>query len=100
MPESPPSSIDILQESPFNLTVTWSVPMTPNGIITHYTLYVDYKNGTVDPLTFQPSITSYIITGLSPYQQVGVKLSASTVIGAGPNSTREDVRTAQTGKKD
>ena len=83
--------------------MTWSIPDSPNGIITRYTLYVDYKNGTTGSTRgivgylLDPSITSYVITGLTPYQLVGVFLSASTSIGMGPNSTMADVRTEQTG---
>ena len=78
--------------------MTWSTPDLPNGVIIRYTLYVDYKNDTTVGLPFDPSITDFVITGLSPYQLVGVFLSASTNVGMGPNSTIADVRTEQTGK--
>ena len=78
--------------------MTWSTPDLPNGVIIRYTLYVDYKNGTTVGLPFDSSITDFVITGLSPYQLVGVFLSASTNVGIGPNSTIADVRTEQTGK--
>ena len=77
--------------------MTWSIPELPNGVITRYTLYVDYKNGTIVGLPFDSTVTDFVITGLSPYQLVGVFLSASTNVGMGPNSTTEDVRTGQTG---
>ena len=76
----------------------WTPPCLPNGVITRYTLYIDYKNGTIVGLSFDPSTTDFVITGLSPYQLVGVSISASTIVGMGPNSTIANVRTAQTGK--
>lgn len=78
--------------------MTWSIPDLPNGVITRYNLYIDYKNGTIVGLPFDPSVTNFIITGLSPYQLVGVFLSASTNVGMGPNSTTVDYHTEQTGK--
>lgn len=78
--------------------MTWSAPDAPNGVLTQYTLYVDFLNGSVVPLNFNPSVSSYVITGLTPYQSVRVALSASTNVGMGPNSTTETVTTAQTGK--
>ena len=95
-PGSPPNSIDILKDSPFNLTVTWAEPEAPNGVIIRYTLYIDYKNGSIIPINFNGSVMSYVIDGLYPYQLVGVSLSASTSVGEGPISTTENVTTAQT----
>ena len=97
-PDSPPSSVNILQDSPFNLTVTWSTPESPNGIIIHYTLYVEYKNGSNVTLRLDPSQMQYVIAGLSPYETVSVNLSASTVIGMGPYFN-DTVTTAQTGMR-
>ena len=58
--------------------------MDSHGIITHYTLYVDYNNG----LNFNATSTEnmYTILPLSPYQTVTVRISANTSVGEGPLS--------------
>ena len=78
--------------------MTWSTPDSPNGVITRYTLYIDYINGSNVTLNLDPAIKQYVIAGLSPYETVRVNLSASTIIGMGPNFT-DTVTTAQTGMR-
>lgn len=97
-PGGPPNAIDISFDSPFNVSVSWAIPEAANGIITRYTLYVDYKNGSVVPINLDPSVNDFVITGLTPYQSIGVSLSASTSIGMGPNSTVVSGTTEQTRK--
>ena len=72
--------------------------MTPNGIITHYTLYINYTNGSdISARTVDGQLTLYLLDGLTPYQEVGVSISATTSGGEGPHSEYFYDTTEQTG---
>ena len=61
--------------------------MIPNGIITHYTLYINYTNGSeISTRTVDSQFTLYLLEGLTSYQEVGVSISATTGGGEGPLS--------------
>ena len=62
--------------------------MPSHGIITHYTLYVDYNNGSNFIATSTENM--YTISPLSPYHTVSVRISASTSVGEGPLSVSVD----------
>lgn len=74
--------------------VHWSAPLTPNGVITRYTLYIGYEGGAIDVLTTDGESTSYNVTNLQPHQLISIEVTASTRIGEGPSSVNE-IRTAQ-----
>ena len=95
VPGSPPTDIIFQVSGPHNITVQWSPPIVPYGIITGYTIYVDYENRTHDVFYVDGQSTSYNITGLFPYQIISVDIAASTVIGEGPHSLQLEVQTAQ-----
>ena len=97
VPGSPPDSIAFITSSPYNLTVDWSTPFVPNGVIIGYTMYIDFLNGTNITMKFDSQTLTYTILGLVPYQSVDVQLSASTTLGEGPISDVSIVRTLQTG---
>ena len=72
--------------------------MIPNGIITHYTLYINYTNGSeISTRTVDSQLKLLLLEGLRPHQQVGVSISASTVGGEGPQSDYVYNTTEQTG---
>ena len=80
------------------LLIEWSPPSVPNGIITAYTIYIDYNNGTSEAeRATGGSATSYLLGGLSPFQLVGVQVTASTSVGEGPRSNTTDGRTNSAG---
>ena len=61
--------------------------MIPNGIITHYTLYINYTNGSeISTRTVDSQFTLYLLEKLTPYQEVGISISATTGGGEGPLS--------------
>ena len=80
------------------MSVEWRPPRVPNGIITRYTLYVGFEDGSVDVFYVYGESTSYNITNLRPYQIISVEISASTSVGEGPRSSSVEVQTAQDGK--
>ena len=72
--------------------------MIPYGVITHYTLYINYTNGSeLSTRTVDSQFTLYLMEGLTPYQQVGVSLSATTSGGEGPQSDYVYNTTKQSG---
>ena len=72
--------------------------MIPNGIITHYTLYINYTNGSeISTRTVDSQLRQILLEGLRPHQQVGVSISASTGGGEGPQSDYVYNTTEQTG---
>ncbi|XP_064396201.1 uncharacterized protein LOC135343155 [Halichondria panicea] len=77
------------------LTLSWDPPAEPNGVIITYTLYVDYRNGTITKSTTSPERLTFSIYILSPYQTVSVQVSASTSVGEGPPSNPSRFTTAE-----
>ena len=72
--------------------------MIPNGIITHYTLYINYSNGSeISTRTVDSQFRLYLLAGLMPYLQVGISISATTSRGEGPQSDYVYNTTEQTG---
>ena len=98
VPDGPPVGVSLDARSPYNVFVEWSPPRVPNGIITRYTIYVGFEDGSVDVFYVNGVSTLYNITNLQPYQIIGVEISASTSIGEGPRSSIMEVQTAQAGK--
>ena len=75
----------------------WNPPVRPNGVITHYTLYISHENGAVEVFNTDGQSTSYNVTNLLPYELISVRVTASTRIGEGPAAT-EEIRTTQARK--
>ena len=59
--------------------------MTPNGMITSYTLYINYTDGNNSIVSVDGDVTRYLLTGFFPDQLMVVELSASTIGGEGPS---------------
>ncbi len=80
------------------MLVGWDPPTTPNGVITHYTLYINYTDGSgLFAIQTESSATSFVLTGLQTYQVVIVHLSATTTAGEGPASEQTEGRSAEAG---
>ena len=75
----------------------WKNPVTPNGIIIQYKLVIIVNIGAdllrsitrlVD-VTPNHNTVSITVDGFSPYQNYTAAVSATTVVGYGPNATIE-----------
>ena len=98
VPGGAPTGILVTNVSSHALLIMWSPPSVPNGIITAYTVYIDYNNGTSEAERVTAgSASSYLLEGLSPFQLVGVQMAANTSVGEGPRSNTTDGRTNPTG---
>ena len=94
MPGSPPKNVSVYTVSPFAVKIEWNTPATPNGVITNYTVY----NSTGDRVaSVGGSQRNFVYSGLSPFESVGICVSASTAIGEGPKSAVVSNRTTETG---
>lgn len=82
-----PQSLTVEGISDTTVTLLWSSPDPPNGIITQYT--VEYRR-TVDTLftIFNLSNTTliYMVTGLAVDTEYQFRLTAAIVVGNGPFS--------------
>lgn len=97
-PESPPTEVIVDNRNSTNILVQWNQPRAPNGMITQYTLYIGYENGTVDVFYINGDARSFNITNLHPFQIISIDISASTRIGEGPRTPQIEVQTAQARK--
>ena len=93
-----PVNVSVVVSDAFSLLIQWEPPLIPNGIITHYTLYINYTNGSeISTRIVDSQFTLYLLEGLMPYQEVGVSISATTGGGEGPHSDYFYNTTEQTG---
>ena len=70
-----------------------------NGIITAYTFYITFENGSSVVIVDDAASGTFHLEGLLPYQLVTVEVSASTNAGEGPKSAVDEIRTAQAGQQ-
>jgi hypothetical protein len=82
--ESPNFTVETV--SPSSLLIKWQPPVSSNGILTNYTIYIDYNNGTTATKHIDRQFNLYLLQWLSKGQSVKIKLSASTSVGDGPQS--------------
>ncbi|CAI8053005.1 Phosphatidylinositol phosphatase PTPRQ [Geodia barretti] len=95
IPSDVPQNVTVNNHSAYAVIIEWEPPLTPNGIITLYTIYADYNNGTSQEIDVKATDRIYKLNGLSPHQLISINISASTVIGEGPLSSTISERTSQ-----
>ena len=75
--------------------IQWDPPLTPNGIIIFYTIYI---NGVaLLNITATSGSQNSSVGGFTPYQTVNVSISASTEAGEGPLTVVHTATTHETG---
>jgi len=100
VPDGAPAGITVTNISSHALLIEWSPPDIPNGVITAYTIYINYNNGTSEAeRVMDGSTLNYILDHLSPHQLVSVQMTANTSVGEGPRSTTENGITDPAGIK-
>ena len=87
----------INNEDAYSLTFNLEPPLNPNGVITAYTYYLTFDNGSSMVIVDDSATGMFTIGGLFPYQRVIVEISANTSAGEGPKSDVDELRTAQAG---
>ena len=77
-----------------NVTFNWSIPATPNGIITQYNLTVVNlvtsvaTSYSVDVTADQQQV-SQLVTGFRPYENYTATVTGTTLVGYGPVAVTE-----------
>ncbi|KAM3924196.1 neuronal cell adhesion molecule isoform 2-T2 [Leptodactylus fuscus] len=106
-PEGVPSVafLHISHRTPDSLTLTWSPPTHPNGVLTHYTLKYQSINATHElsppvEITILANETSYILTNLVQNTRYKFYFYAHTAVGPGSQSTQEAITAMDEGKMD
>ncbi|XP_075130317.1 neuronal cell adhesion molecule isoform X8 [Leptodactylus fuscus] len=104
-PEGVPSVafLHISHRTPDSLTLTWSPPTHPNGVLTHYTLKYQSINATHElsppvEITILANETSYILTNLVQNTRYKFYFYAHTAVGPGSQSTQEAITAMDEGK--
>lgn len=98
-PHDSPHIVTLLSVSSTEMIIQWKPPLIVNGLISHYTLYTNYTNGSdISTTIIDSQYNRFILRWLSPYQLVGVSLSATTGGGEGPLSVYKFNRTDEAGK--
>ena len=77
--------------------IQWDPLLTPNGIITHYTIYINNGNPPLNVDATSDDLQHVSVGGFSPDQGVTVRLSASTTAGEGPKTASQSVTTDEAG---
>ena len=91
VPGDPPQDVFVVVSSPITMLVEWNPPLTPNGVITHYTIYLQKTAA----LNVTGDRQSFLVERLSPNTMFNVSVSASTKAGEGPASDEEFVMTPE-----
>ena len=91
VPEDAPQELLVATLNSTAISVQWEPPLTPNGIIIFYTIYIN------DCPVLNVSNHSCLLDGFSPYEVVNVSVSASTKTGEGPQSEQRSETTHETG---
>ena len=99
MPESPPRDCSATPINSTALTISWTLPSKPNGLMERYRLYYSvmgsaYSNnckvsGEGEVITANNS-TLLLLTNLKKGTNYSLSLTAYTSVGAGPSSAAED----------
>ena len=100
VPEDFPSNLVLTNISSYAVLIEWSPPNIPNGVITAYTIYIDYNNDMLEAgriAVTNSSTSHFTLEDLLPFQLVTVEMTANTSVGEGPKSGPIEVRTNPTG---
>ena len=103
VPAGPPRQVSAIAKSSQSISVSWSAPVTPNGVITEYQLQCSGDNTIFDNTIFTQAVMGSQTTttlsghGLLPYTNYSCSITAHTSAGGGPAATTS-VTTLQDGE--
>ncbi|XP_063783377.1 neuronal cell adhesion molecule isoform X8 [Pseudophryne corroboree] len=97
--------LHITHQTPESLTLTWSPPVHPNGVLTQYTLKYQSINATHElgppvELTIPANESSYVLKNLNQNTRYKFYFYAHTAVGPGSQSTQEAITAMDEGKED
>ena len=91
VPSTAPRGVVIISTSSSAVSISWTPPLKPNGIIILYYIYWWYLNPPSGPLRIQLSSLSYELKNLKFGQSISVQVSSSTSVGEGIKSQKVNV---------
>lgn len=97
VPAGEPQNFMAVTLTATQVTLSWSRPASPNGLITNYTLV--YSNSTFSlsqVIPYSEMVSVVEIAGLNEFTSYRFAVNASTLVGAGPEAVR-DITTAEAG---
>nr|XP_014343878.1 PREDICTED: phosphatidylinositol phosphatase PTPRQ [Latimeria chalumnae] len=94
VPDSAPENITYRTITSTEVEITFLPPITPNGVILWYTIYLTMQNGTEQHI-LNTTLLKQNITGLKEYTRYIVVLSASTRKGEGVQSQPVTILTGE-----
>ena len=74
---SPPETLQPLSISARNITVTWDLPLNPNGIISFYQIELMSEDGSITQQNSTQTVA--VFTSLSPSAPYSIKVQGFTV---------------------
>ena len=86
VPGGPPSNFRATVVNSTTITLSWSEPLLPHGVITSYTITYN-STGRQISVTVNARDTSYLLSGLDEFTTYDVFIYASTRVGSGPSAT-------------
>ena len=86
MPGDPPTNFRGTVVNSTAVSLTWSEPLLPHGVITSYTITYN-STGRQISVTVNPRDTSYLISALDEFTTYDVFIYASTRVGSGPSAS-------------
>ena len=100
-PTGAPTNVTVIGVTNSSLTLSWGLPQPEdqNGVIRQYTVYYwkQSRPMTNKVLNFSQLDHGGTISGLSPYTNYTIKVSASTSAGEGVQSKEVTYQTAEAG---
>ena len=85
MPGDPPGDFRGAVVNSTAVSLTWSEPLIPHGIITSYTITYNSTGRQISVTVNARDTNSYLISGLNEFAMYSVFIHASTRVGFGPS---------------
>ena len=87
MPGDPPSNFRGAVVNSTAVSLTWSEPLLPYGIITSYMITYNSTGSWISVTVNARDTNSYLISGLDEFTMYDVFIHASTRVGSGPSAS-------------
>ena len=84
-PDGSPENFQVSDVNSTAVSLMWSDPLIPNGIVTSFTVTYNFSN-IVQSITLSADTRNLLITGLEEFTIYVFAISASTRIGSGPST--------------
>ena len=87
MPGDPPSNFRGTVVNSTAVSLTWSEPLFPHGVITSYTITYNSTGRQISVTVNARDANIYLLSGLDEFTMYDVFIRASTRVGSGPSAS-------------